>query len=194
MILQPHDAELFFKIWCSLLCHVNKTDRINPSLKTPEQIRTSSSESKLEIRTMLFANQQQMIKSFVEENPYDFTEDILDIVTAFRNGFVGKFIILKSLKPYTIFLSTDSLPRAFGVKGLTTPYEDVLNQPLPAYYETVLLPFKGSIITDGILCGGGITFGAGIRRSFNEGYKKAKATNGIITSLPVDGQSITPRF
>ena len=194
MILQPHDAELFFKIWCSLLCHVNKTDRINPSLKTPEQIRTSSSESKLEIRTMMFANQQEMIKSFVEENPYDFADDILNIVADFRNGFVGKFIILKSLKPYTIFMSTDSSPKAFGVRALTTPYEEMLNQPLPAYYETVLLPFKGSIITDGILCGGGITFGASIRRSFNEGYKKAKATNGILTTLPVDGQSITPRL
>ena len=91
-------------------------------------------------------------------------------------------------------MSTDNSPKAFGVRALTMPYEEMLNQPLPAYYETVLLPFKGSIITDGILCGGGITFGAGIRRSFNEGYKKAKAKNGILTTLPVDGQSNLQRF
>ena len=49
-----------------------------------------------------------------------------------------------------------------------------------------LLPFRGRIIYDGYLTQRGpmIFFGGGIRRMLNNTYKDAKASYGIITSLP----------
>jgi hypothetical protein len=51
---------------------------------------------------------------------------------------------------------------------------------------TVLLPFRGKIIYDGLVSGYNITFGGGIKRTLNEEYKQAKEAFGIITSLGDD--------
>jgi len=51
--------------------------------------------------------------------------------------------------------------------------------------QTVLLPFQGMIVYDGLLASYNITFGGGIRRMLNESYNEAKARQGIVTSLPM---------
>ena len=51
--------------------------------------------------------------------------------------------------------------------------------------KTTLLPFKGRIVYDGTVENYNITFGAGVRRRFNDSYKEAKARFGIVTSLPI---------
>ena len=55
---------------------------------------------------------------------------------------------------------------------------------LPVLTETVLLPFKGVIVYDGLMSSYNISFGGGIRRSLNESFKEAKVRHGIVTSLP----------
>lgn len=50
--------------------------------------------------------------------------------------------------------------------------------------ESVLLPFNDKIIYDSIFSPYRMTFGGGIRRSFNDAYQEAKSKFGIITSLP----------
>ena len=55
--------------------------------------------------------------------------------------------------------------------------------------QTVLLPFKGRIVYDGLMSSYNISFGPGIRRNLNEDFKEAKARHGIVTSLPM---SATP--
>jgi hypothetical protein len=56
--------------------------------------------------------------------------------------------------------------------------------------KTTLLPFKGRIVYDGIIMGYNVSFGPGIKRSLNEGYKEAKAGTGIITTLPPPAVSL----
>ena len=52
--------------------------------------------------------------------------------------------------------------------------------------EAVLLPFNGKIIYDSIFSRYPVTFGAGIKRRFNDSYQEAKSRFGIITSLPFE--------
>ena len=56
--------------------------------------------------------------------------------------------------------------------------------------ETVLLPFKGMIVYDGLMSSYRISFGPGIRRRLNESFKEAKARHGIVTSLPMSKEPL----
>src|ERR1035438_6923849 len=67
---------------------------------------------------------------------------------------------------------------------MTQPFDELVGPYLPVLTETVLLPFKDKIIYDSLLNTHRISFGAGIRRMFNESYQAAKAILGIVTSLP----------
>jgi hypothetical protein len=55
---------------------------------------------------------------------------------------------------------------------------------------TVLLPFKGMIVYDGLMSSYRISFGPGIRRRLNESFKEAKARHGIVTSLPMSKEPL----
>ncbi len=48
------------------------------------------------------------------------------------------------------------------------------------------------IVYDGLMSSYNISFGPGIRRSLNESYKEAKASHGIVTSLPMSARSMVP--
>ena len=54
---------------------------------------------------------------------------------------------------------------------------------LPRYVKTVLLPFQGRIVYDGLMQVYKVSFGGGIKRSLSEAYMQAKQNNKIITTL-----------
>jgi hypothetical protein len=76
------------------------------------------------------------------------------------------------------------------VLALSQPFKDLIGPYLPVLTQTVLLPFKGVIVYDGLMSSYNISFGPGIRRSLNESFKDAKARHGIITSLPMSHESL----
>ena len=84
-----------------------------------------------------------------------------------------------------MFLSTTSPAIAYGVLALSQPFEDLIGPYLPVLTQTVLLPFKGMIVYDGLMSSYSISFGPGIRRNLNQDFKEAKARHGIVTSLPM---------
>jgi hypothetical protein len=76
------------------------------------------------------------------------------------------------------------------VLGLYDPLEEIFSgRPLPILLETVLLPFKGKFIYDGVVRPYNLYFGAGIRSGLKEEYLTAKQNGRIITSLEPD---VTP--
>ena len=97
----------------------------------------------------------------------------------------GTFYVFRYLKKYTVFLSSEDQPTAYGVLALTDPFEDLVGPYLPVMTETTLLPFKDKIVYDSILNSYRISFGGGIRRSLKESYENAKQRRGIVTSLPI---------
>jgi len=93
------------------------------------------------------------------------------------------------LTKYTIFLADEgSSYKAFGVLGLDDPLTEIFGPGLPKPIETVLLPFKGKIVYDGLAVGYNIGFASGAKKMLNEEYKQAKEKFGIITSLPFEGK------
>ena len=110
--------------------------------------------------------------------------------TSFVPGGIifGKFFVFRELKKYTVFLTTEEPAVAYGVLALSQPFEELIGPYLPVLTQTVLLPFKGMIVYDGLMSSYNISFGPGIRRNLNESFKEAKARHGIVTSLPMSDE------
>jgi hypothetical protein len=139
-----------------------------------------------------FLGRLDLIDVFIATNPASLSEEELGIVSPWRHLVAGRFIVLRQLKKHMVLLACDSKSTAYGVTGLVDPMERVVGNPLPAMVETVLLPFRGKIIYDGIVSLFNVTFGPGTRRRFEEDFRTAKANNGIVTSLPWGGPASKP--
>lgn len=189
MLLEPQDVELFFRLHRTLMFFVNQRLKgIPDNPATPEEFAALSPEVQLKVRNAFLAH-VDLIESFVAENPARLSDDDLAIVRSWRHLVTGKFYVFRELKKYTVFLSTTSPAIAYGVLALSQPFEDLIGPYLPVLTQTVLLPFKGVIVYDGLMSSYNLSFGPGIRRNLNQDFKEAKARHGIVTSLPM---SATP--
>ncbi|OWK44507.1 DUF6398 domain-containing protein [Fimbriiglobus ruber] len=188
MLLIPKDADLFFKLHKALMAFVNQKLAILPGIKTAQEFGLLSPDDRYKVSQALFSN-LQLIEEFIGENPARLPDDELAIVHSWRHFVTGKFYVFRELKKYTVFLSSEKHPVAYGVLAMTTPFEEIVGSYLPVWIETTLLPFKDQIIYEGTLRKYPISFGPGIRRSLNEEFKKAKDAHGIVTSLPMSEEA-----
>jgi hypothetical protein len=190
MLLTPHDVELFFKLHRTLMFFVNQRLQVLPDdVASSEAFSSLSPEVRLKVRDV-FIHHTDLIQQFVAENPAHLTSDELDIVRSWQHLLHGKFYVFRQLKKYMVFLSTTDPAIAYGVLALMQPFEELIGPYLPVLTETVLLPFKGMIVYDGLMTSYRISFGPGIRRMLNESFKEAKARHGIVTSLPMSDKPL----
>lgn len=187
MNLTFDEGNLFYDLYAALLSFVNRKLKVSSGQFSDSREYTSTPpEARVAIRDALFAH-RELIDEFVRDNPAKLTADNLEIVVTWKHAVVGKFYVFRYLKKYTVFLTSGGSPnKAYGVLGLADPLEEVIGPSLPRLVTTVLLPFEGRIIYDGLVSGYNITFGGGIKRTLNEEYKQAKEAFGIITSLGDD--------
>src|SRR5205823_14622393 len=164
-------------------------------LATPEDFAALSPEVRLKVRDA-FLGHTDLIQSFAAENPAHLSDDELGIVRSWQHLVAGRFYVFRELAKYTVFLSTEKQPIAYGVLALSQPFEELVGPYLPVLTQTVLLPFKDKIVYDGLMSSYRISFGPGIRRNLNQDFKEAKLRHGIVTSLPVSDKplaAITPK-
>ena len=189
MHLSRDECELFYNLYPTLLCFVNK--KLNISKERFENVEDCQSihpETLMAIRDALFAH-RELIDEFVKENPAQLSADALKIVASWKHAVVGKFYIFRYLTDYTVFLTLGDPPhKAFGVLGLDNPLKGIFGPGLPKPVSAVLLPFKDKIVCDGLVAGQNINFDSDIKKMLNEDYKKAQEAFGIITSLPIEGE------
>lgn len=193
MLLPPSELELFFRLHRTLLIFVNQRLGLIPDdLSRPEDYPALSLELQVKIRDAFLAN-THLIETFVAENPAHLSEDELDIVRSWRHLVCGKFYVLRDLAKYTVFLTMTDPPIAYGVLALSQPFEELIGPNLPVLTQTVLLPFKGKIVYDGLMSRFNVSFGPGFRRTLNESSKEAKARHGIVASLPMSNEPLPPK-
>ncbi len=185
MLLTPQEADLFFRLHRALMFFVNRRLRVLPDdIASPEEFSALPPAVRLKVRDA-FLGHTDLIQAFVEDNPARLAAEELDIVRSWRHLVAGKFYVFRELKKYTVLLSAEEPPVAYGVLALTQAFEELVGPYLPVLTEAVLLPFQGQIVYDGLLRSYRIAFGPGIRRSLNESFNEAKARHGIVTSLPM---------
>jgi hypothetical protein len=181
MNLSPADAELFFRLMTNLLAYVNQQLKILPDIKSAQDYLDSIHDAKRDIRAALW-KKPQLIDAYVAKNPNGFSNQELVIIKSWKRFIAGKFQIARYLKTHAIFIGEKS--QIYGVLGLYDSFDDLFaGRALPVMVETVLLPFKGQIVYDGIMNIYNIFFGGGIRSSLKDEYLRAKQNNRIIMTL-----------
>ena len=182
MKLSEQEAKLYFQLMWALQFYVNHKLKINPKIKSIDDYADCNSEEKVEVRKALFEN-VEIIDSFVQENPQNFPKEDLSVVSNWKNYISGDFFIERLLKKYAVFIQEN---KVYGVLALSQGFDELTyHSNLPVYVNTILLPFKGKIIYDGLLGFRNIYFGGGIKRSLRESYMRAKQNNRIIDSLEI---------
>ncbi|MGA2247450.1 MAG: plasmid pRiA4b ORF-3 family protein [Verrucomicrobiota bacterium] len=183
MLLDRTDAELFFKLHCNLMQFVmEQVPGAGVSAPAVAYRSLPCAERREVVKALL--RRLDLIDAFVAANPARLPEEELQIISSWRHLVTGRFIALRQLKSHMILLACNEKTAAYGVTALVDPMEQVIPNPLPAMVETVLLPFRGKIIYDGIVSTFNVTFGPGSRRGFEETFRTAKVSGGIVTSLP----------
>ena len=187
MKVSKEDADLFFQLTWGLQFHVNQQRQVLPSVETVQDYAKLSIEDKAKVRDALWEN-ADLIDTYVRDNPDGLLAEELGIVQKWKRHVAGTFQIYRLLKKHAILVGEKG--QVYGVLGLHDSLEDVLGgQPLPVMVQTVLLPFRGKIVYDGMLRRYNVHFGQGIRSNLHEEYMTAKQNDRIITTLePKSGE------
>jgi hypothetical protein len=181
MLLPPEEASLFISLYSSLIGFAaSRLGGVAGIVDLTTFIRASN-EARVKARDKLL-NYINLIDEFLETSFERFSQKELSNVLKFRNFVSGRFLIERDLKNYTVFLNDGNPPKAYGVLGLTDEITEMLPYTLPVLVSTVLLPWKGQIVCDGLILTYNVILGGGIKRNLKESYIQAKA-QGIITSL-----------
>jgi hypothetical protein len=195
MKLSDQDAQLYYQLMWRLQYYVNEQRHIlDEEVDSPEDYGLLPPEDRIQVRDVLW-EEPALIDRYVRANPDGLERDELDIVQSWKHAVKGTFYIYRLLKKHAIFLDTEG--NVYGVLGLMDDLDVLLEMMspglgLPAMVDTVLLPFKGRIIYDGLLRGYSIAFGGGVRSSFHEQYMTAKQNGRIITSLEEGVTKVEP--
>ena len=108
------------------------------------------------------------------------TPDTADTTDNGNNGNKDNRSVISAAK------KEDNHDSVFLVCGLNSSIEEMFPSdyfPLPVIVKATLLPFKGRIITDGLVQRYNIFSGGGVKKMLRETYSEAKRNGRIITSL-----------
>jgi hypothetical protein len=182
MCLPPTQVDRFYGLWFPLLKFVNAQLKVVPNLAGEGPKDTIDIKNAVKVRDALWKN-DALLDLFVAENTAQLLPEDLNNLKGWKYRRQGNFIIFKALKKHAIFISERRPFDVFAVRGLYTPFEEIFGPYLPAVVETVLLPYDGEIITDGLYSSYNLTLGSGIQRELKEVYDNAKEREEIITTL-----------
>jgi len=190
MRLTDKELEQLHKIQPLLFFYASQLNGLVKEFARVDDFFELDFEDKILIRDSINSDKEWILDKFVEKYRDGLTQDDIQIVLSWKEQIRGTFFIVKQLKKYAKFLSAkDTENKAYGVYALHDSFDEFFN--LPAWAETVLLPFKDKIIYDGLILSKNIHFGASIRKNINEGLGVAEAKYGLITRLPYVKKSNT---
>jgi hypothetical protein len=181
MNLPEQDIKVFYKLQNGLLTYVNNELKINKPVSNYQDIDEIGLQNKVKIRNELY-NQINITGNFIKENPFNFNKEELTIISSWTYFIKNRFLIIKFLKKFNVFLTQDGKNTLYGVLGLIDDLKEKFYSKI-VLLETVLLPFNDKIIYDGFMNLYNIHFGSGFKRNIQDLYSEMKAKKGIITSL-----------
>lgn len=183
-ILSETDSDLFYELWLPLLDYVNRKSDIN---KTIGKISTKGCYDPNDLMPMvkeLWNHSDSLISSYLLDKCDGICLEHRNIIDSWRHHITSRFILERHLKKGSIFIDTKNTDNVYLVKGLKSSLEEMVWMfPLPVYLDATLIPFKNTIVSDGLVVPYNIHFGSGVTKEFNSLYMKAKKADKIIKSL-----------
>ena len=167
-----------------------------PSLSPGKSVSENDGDAIAAIRDSLHAS-PKIINKFVRKNPASFTDDDLEVISSWKRAISGGFFVLEHKARHSLFMESDDdfTPGedVYAVCGLTEPLVNVVGESLPIYVRSVLLPFEGRIIFDGLLLSYPVDLGGAVRQALMGCLEYIKMNTGIITTLDDDAPSKSQR-
>jgi len=183
MKLDEQDYCQYLNIQPKLIYYAGIEQKCISKNTTLDDFMNSSAQEKYPAREALYDN-IHLIDQYIEEHSGTLSEEEINIIKDFKDFRRGKFYITKFTKTHALFMDEEYV---FGVLALGDPFDFFWDKKdLPALIETVLLPYKGKIIYDGIFLSSPISFGRGISNSLKNESKKKIGQFGVILTLPID--------
>ena len=180
MNLNEKDSRRFYNIWFNLLDYTNDKYKVAPNIIDLSDANNINPNDIAPIRNKLWSD-KSILEEVISANPFNFSQSDILIIDSWKNCISDKFILIKHLKKYSVFLNDKNI---YGVIGIISSIDEMFPANfLPLLVETVLLPFEGKIIYDSLLMPHKINFGPGARKGFLEEYRNLKRQYGIISSL-----------
>jgi len=183
MALSEPDRELFYKLLTPLHFYANHKYKLFAKYQTLEEFRNCPTADRMVIRNKIIED-PALIDQFVADNPESFTYEELEILQGWRQYQVkDRFILERHLKKGSIFVASD--PQiVYLVSGITSPLSEMIfAEMLPMMLETVIMPFKGKIVYDGLLSHTPIQFGSNVAKTWAKAYLAAKQSKKVITTF-----------
>lgn len=178
MRLERSDAELFYQLWFPLLDYVNRKYHIRPETETIDQRQGVDVRDAKAIANYLWSHTEVLEEYLaVAELPDEYTQ----IVAGWKQCKPGRYLLERHLKKGSVFISGED-GAVYMVKGLYSTWEEILGEA-PVLLDAVLIPFRGSIISDGLVVPHHIYFGRGAREDFKDAYMTAKRNHAIRFSI-----------
>ena len=168
--IDEEDARIFFTLRNFLFDYTNKKYNINSELEDFRDINNSQPEEVQQIREKLWSD-KNIIKEYIKENSNNIDkETIQELENWNEKNINSKFILYKYEEKYTVLLGEENI---YYVKGLKDTIKNIIPEnKVPIFIETVLLPFKGQIIYDSYIIKYDISFGKGLKETFDKQYKE----------------------
>ncbi|MEA2028107.1 MAG: hypothetical protein U9N49_03950 [Campylobacterota bacterium] len=183
MTLTQTELDQFYKIQLLLFAYANQRNNFTQKFEGVEEFFEIELQDKVTIREWIYQEKAWFIDEFIDKHREHLSDDDIEVARSWKDQIKDRFFILKQLKKYAKMLTiNDNEHRAYGVYGLTFPFDEFFE--IPTIVETVLLPYKDKITYDGFMLQSNIYMGASLRQSLNETLKMSEAQLGLITTLP----------
>lgn len=184
MLLPFDDAADFFRLLESLMRFVQRESsprgRRGPR---PKPYEKQPPAKRFEIHERFAEDPARYVSAYLEANPDRLSEADLAEIAQWKDAVGGRFVFFRQLKKHLVAIETGESGRVFGILGLTQPLDEIVSQQFPALVETILMPFRGRIVCDGLISSFAIYIGPGLRRSLGETYRAAKDEGSILVSF-----------
>lgn len=178
MRLERSDAELFYQLWFSLLDFVNRKYHVCPGTETIDQEQGVDPRDAKAIADYLWSH-TAVLEEYLAAA--ELPEEYAQIVADWKRCKPGRYILERHLKKGSVFISAED-GAVYMVKGLCSTWEEMLGES-PVLLDAVLIPFRDSIISDGLVVPYPVYFGKGAREDFKEAYMNAKRNHTIRFSI-----------
>ena len=178
MRLERSEAELFYRLWFPLLDFVNRKYNVCPGVETIDARQGVDARDAKTIADYLWSH-TGVIEEYLAVA--DLPKEYAQIVAGWKQCKPGRYILERHLKKGSVFISAED-GSVYMVKGLFSTWAEMLGG-CPVLLDAVLIPFRDSIISDGLVVPYRISFGKGAAEDFREVYMNAKRNHTIRFSI-----------
>ena len=180
MTLSKEESTLFFKLWLPLLRFSSEAYNLHVDALT-NHLGGIDFAAAINVAENIWSD-VSIIDEYLSLRK-DMTDEEREIISGWKHVIHAPFAIERHLRGGSVFISLED-SRVYLVKGITSSYQEMFgNRPMPVIATASLLPFKGIIITDGLLQVSDVIVGPNYTSGFKDVYMTAKQKKKIIKKL-----------